>query len=269
VRPEIEKQRQQAEQEAQSSIDKDAISAIEETNNAINAIAGNKPDDALAAIERATGKINILLARNPSTALIPVDAQVNIIDTAPPDRATILDLAKDASVAVDKKDFPDARVILHALMSEIRVRTYNIPLATYPDALKEAARLLDQKKTQEASAVLLTALNTLVIADHVTPIPILVARTAIEQAEAQRDKDKNAAHTALEAARLELQRAKDLGYAATDPQYAALNDAISNLQKQLKGTGDTSSLFGSLKERLNSFLSKISKKSQNPPSTKH
>jgi len=37
--------------------------------------------------------------------------------------------------------------------------------------LKEAARLLDQKKTKEASDVLLTALNTLMVVDNVTPLP--------------------------------------------------------------------------------------------------
>jgi hypothetical protein len=35
-------------------------------------------------------------------------------------------------------------------MSEIRVRTYNLPLATYPDTLNQAARLLDQKDTEKA-----------------------------------------------------------------------------------------------------------------------
>jgi len=57
--------------------------------------------------------------------------------------------------------------------SNIRVRTYNLALATYPTALKEAARLLDQKNTKEASDVLLTALNTLMVVDNVTPLPLV------------------------------------------------------------------------------------------------
>jgi YfdX protein len=75
------------------------------------------------------------------------------------------------TAAVGAKDYPTARVILYSLTREIRSRTFNLPLATYPDALKEAARLLDEKENQEASNVLLTALNTLVVVDKVTPLP--------------------------------------------------------------------------------------------------
>ncbi|MGC2402164.1 MAG: YfdX family protein, partial [Acidobacteriaceae bacterium] len=66
--------------------------------------------------------------------------------------------------------------LLYGLTSEIRVRTYNLPLATYPLALTEAARLLDQQKNQDANTVLLTALNTLAIIDRVTPLPLVLAR---------------------------------------------------------------------------------------------
>src|SRR5689334_15252216 len=127
ARPEIEKQRKQLEQQAESTLDKEAIAAIDETEKAIDAISKNKTDEALAAIEQATGKINVLLGRNPSTALIPVNVEVDVIDTAPRDHQMILELAQDVSRAVDDRDFPDARILLHALMSEIRVRTYNLP----------------------------------------------------------------------------------------------------------------------------------------------
>ena len=161
ARPGVEKERKKTEEEAGKSLDQDATAAISETQNAIDAIASNKSDQALAAIERATGKINVLLARNPATAIIPVSINVEVIDAAPHDLKLIKDLGQHASTAVSAKDYPTARVLLAALTSEIRVRTYNLPLATHPEALKAAARLLDQKKNQEASDVLLTALNTL------------------------------------------------------------------------------------------------------------
>ncbi|MCU1298546.1 MAG: hypothetical protein JWO91_2824 [Acidobacteriaceae bacterium] len=258
ARPDIEKQRKETEQQAKKNLDQDAIDAIRETEKAINAIAANKNDEALAAIERATGKINILLARNPGTALIPVDAEVDVLDTAPQDSQAILDIAKDASRAVDDKDYPTARILLHSLMSEIHVRTYHLPLATYPTALKDAARLLDQKKNQEASAVLLTALNTLVAVDRVTPIPLLRARDAINEAQAQRQKDKNAAQKSLEIAKHELERARELGYAGKDAEYPSLNDQIANLEKQLNAGGDATSVFAKLREKLDAFVKRAS-----------
>ena len=137
-RPEIEKQRQQAEQAAQKTIDKEAIAAIKETQKAVLAIAQNKTDEALAAIEAATGKINVLVARHPSSALIPVSLSVEVIDVAPLDVHAIKDRAKAAEFAMVSKDYPTARVLLDSLTSEIRVRTTNLPLATYPAALKDA-----------------------------------------------------------------------------------------------------------------------------------
>jgi hypothetical protein len=256
TRPELEKQRKEAQQQAEKLLDKEAIAAIDETDHAIHAIAGNKPAEALDAIERATGKISILLARNPATAFIPVSLEVRVFDTAPKDGKTILAVAQDAARAMDDKNYPAARTLLFSLMSEIRVRTYNLPLATYPTALKEAARLLDQKKNSEASNVLLDALNTLVALDKVTPIPIVLAKDAINQAQAQRDKDKQGALKLLETAKNELERSKQLGYAGRDPDYTALNDNISNLEKQLNGNQDTASVFVTLKEKLASFLNK-------------
>jgi hypothetical protein len=265
ARPQIEQQRRQAEQQAQQSMDRDAAAALEETQRAINAIADGKTDDALAALERASGKINVLLGRNPSTALIPVQAEVVVIDTAPGDVRAIRDIAKAAERAVKDRDYPQARVHLTGLMSEIRIRSYNLPLASYPASLREAARLLQQGKRIEAEAALATALNTLVIIDRVRPLPIAEAQTAIAEAQALRDKDRDRAVTLLNAARDELERGKELGYAGNDPEYASLNKEILDIEKQLKGNQETASLFSRLKDRIGSFFKRQSespKKSQ-------
>jgi hypothetical protein len=258
ARPDIEKQRKEAEQQAQQSLDKEAVAAITETQNAVKAIALNKTDEALASIERATGKINVLLARNPATALIPTATEVEVIDAAPLDIKVIKARAEDAERAVDNRDFPTARVLLDGLTSEIRGRTYNLPLATYPDALKEAARLLDQKKPDEANKVLLTALNTLVVIDRVTPLPLIDAKASVEAAQELRDKDKDGAQKLLDEAKYEIERSKELGYAGNDPEYAALDKAISDLESQLKGNGDTASAFSSLKEKVSAFFKRLS-----------
>jgi hypothetical protein len=260
ARPEVEQQRKEAQQEAEKTLDKEAIEAIEQTQKAVNAIAADKTDEALAAIEQATGKINILLARNPATALIPANVEVDVIDTAPHDIQAIHDLAKDASRAVDDKNFPTARALLYALMSEIRVRTYNLPLATYPEALKQAARLLDQRATKDANTVLLTALNTLVVVDRVTPLPLLLAREAINQAQAKSKQDKNAAQTLLETAKKEVERSRELGYTGKDQEYVALNNEISNLEKQIKGNEDATAVFSRLKDKLSAFLKRQSER---------
>src|ERR1700760_3890676 len=143
-RPELDKQRDEAEQEAAQTLDKEAIAAVQETIGAVRALSESKTNLALQAMESATGKIDIVLARNPEAALIPIDLEVLIIDNVPEDwdESQIVDVTDAASLAIDELDFPTARSMLRRLMSEIRVRTYQLPLATYPAALKEAARLL-------------------------------------------------------------------------------------------------------------------------------
>jgi hypothetical protein len=258
ARPEVEKQRKQSEEDAKKELDQDAQAAIAQTRKAVNAIAQNKTDEAISAIEQATGKINVLLARNPSTALIPVDLAVEVIDTAPQDTQAILEIGQDASRALDDKNYPTARALLYRLMSEIRVRTFDLPLATYPDALKEAARLLDQKQPDQAKNVLLTGLNTLLVVDRVTPLPLLLARDAINQAQAKSQQDKNAARALLETAKSHVERARELGYAGKDQEYAGLNNQISTLEKQLKGNGDFAAAFSKLKDKLGAFLKRQS-----------
>ncbi|WP_437306459.1 YfdX family protein [Sorangium sp. So ce388] len=258
MRPEVEKQRKEAVQQGEKTLDKEAIAAITETRNALKAIAEDKRDEAAAALERATGKVSILLARNPAAALIPVQLEVDIIDVAPVDIQAIKEIAKAAERAVEDKNYPVARVVLFGLTSEIRSRVYNLPLATYPAALGEAARLLEQKKTKEAGVVLQTALNTLVVIDRVRPLPIVAAQAAISEAQALREKDRDGAQRLLATARHELERAKELGYAGNDPEYAALHKDMSDIEAQLKNKEDATSAFAKLKDRIAAFFKRQS-----------
>ena len=253
ARPELEQSRKEAEQQARKLLDKDAAGAIEQTVKAIDSIAKGDTADALRAIQEATGRIDILLARNPELALVPVEVESLIIDAAPRDLEKIKELADAADGAISLNDLPEARALLGTLRSELRVRTYHLPLGMYPAALKEAARLLDQNR-ESAGKALLSAVNTLVTVDQVTPIPLLGAQEAIKQAQSRAQEDKNAAQEFLEIAQFELNRAKALGYAGLDPEYTALKDDISNIKKQLKAKEDTASGFSRLKARLEAFL---------------
>jgi hypothetical protein len=255
IRPDIEAQRQQNENEAKQTLDRDAIAAIEQTETTIKLITENKKDEALASIERATGKINILLARNPASALIPVNAEVVVIATAPVDSKVIDQIVLRATDATKHRELPLARILLASLVSELRIRTTSLPLATYPAALQQAARLLDQGKNQDAGTVLLTALNTLVVVDHVIPLPLILAQAAIDAANSHRQ-NKDVALTLLKTARNEVNQSRLLGYLSSDSEYKGLDDEISSLESAIQGKGDTSSMFSHLRDRIAAFLKK-------------
>lgn len=260
-RPEIETQRQQNENEAKQTLDQDAIAAVGLTGAAIKSIAENKKDDALASIERATGKINILLARNPASALIPVNVEVVVIDAAPGDPKVIDQIVQRATDATKQRELPAARILLASLVSELRIRTTSLPLATYPAALRQAAQLLDQGKNQDAGNVLLTAVNTLVMVDHVIPLPLLLAQAAIDAANSQRQ-NKEIALTLLKTARNEANQSRLLGYMSSDSEYKGLDDEISSLESAIQGKGDTSSMFSHLRDRIAAFLKKLKEHEQ-------
>ena len=268
AKPTHEQQRNDAKRDGDKSLDPGAVAALTETNNAIKAISEGKTDEAIAAIERATGKINILTARNPAAAFIPVNVEVTITDLAPVNGNAIRELSSAAQKAISANDYPTARALLDQLASEVRVRTYQLPLATYPAAMQEAARLLDQKKTKEAKDVLVTALNTLVAVDKYIPLPITVAQAALKEAQAERNKDKVAAQKHLANAKASLERAKTLGYESLAPEYASLNQSIVDLDKQLNGKEDTTSAFAVLKEKLDEFFDRLTKKPSSSQSAK-
>jgi len=256
--PAIEQQRQQAKERGAQTLDKEAIAAIEQTRQAAKAIAAGNTDEAINLIQQAIGKIDVLVARHPAAALLPVELEVEIIDLAPTDVEKIKALADVAEDAVLNRDFPEARVLLEQLTSEIRVRTRHLPLATYPVALREAARLLDQQKSDVAAAALATALNTLVVIDRVTPLPVSLAQIAVDEAQKTSQQDKERALQYIAVAKQQLERAKALGYAGNDPEYLALNEAATEVERQLRGDEDSGGAFARLKEKIASFFSRQS-----------
>jgi hypothetical protein len=256
TRPALEKERKQAEQEATKDLDSEASAAVDQTLEAVESLTHKEASRAVEAIERAIGKIDLVLARMPSDALIPVDVEVEIIDRAPQDADSILQISGEAFLAVDDMLFPTARRLLRALMSEIRIRTFNVPLATFPAALKNAARLLDQGKEQEAATLLMTALGTLVAIDSAVPIPLLIVRAAINEAQTKAEADKNGAHELLTIAKSQLERARLLRYAGRDLAYTEMKEEIAKLQKQLKRGEEATSVFAKLKEKLSGLLNR-------------
>jgi hypothetical protein len=249
-----ESQRAQAQGAAERGLDAEAVAVVAETDTALQSIAAGDKAAALAALERATGKANVLLARNPATALIPAAVNVTVVDAAPADTGEIAKIRHAAGLAVLAGDYVQARVLLDALRSEIRVRTYNLPLVTYPATLTTAAHLVDQQRMADAAAVLEQARDTVVIVDVVSPIPLLAAQHAIAMAQAATNKDQKLA--GLGSARIMLERAEALGYA--DPATRkALQSEIGDLERQVKGGSDIRAAIANFRQRLDAMIGRF------------
>lgn len=255
---EIEQQHQQVNQQVKEAIVQDAVTVIDNTKKAISHLKEGKEKEALATIEYATGKINILLARRPENALLPIASQVILIDAALRTISNIRNISKAAEKAMKEKDYPRSRVLLNILRDEINILTYNLPLATYPSALKTAARLIEEKKSKEAIGTLENALVELVSINRTIPLPIIHAKIMSKMAEENYKTDKEAALNYLASARDNLDRAKALGYTGNNSGYNTLTRSIKDLEKQIKSNKNSDAAFANLKTKLSAFLKHLS-----------
>ena len=258
LQEEVTKAQKEATKEAQSLIYPEAIAAVEETKEAISAIDKGKFQDAIQALERSTGKLDILLARNPKLAFIPLSSTVEVIDVAPRNEQSLKIFLNQLESAINVEDYPAAREILNNLISEVRTKTANVPLASYPQAMKDAANLLENEQPEVAKALLQTALSTLVITEKNRPIPVINAQTELIGAIALAQTDKEDAIKLMENARQDLQLAKDLGYAKGNPKYAELDKTIASVEEKIRINADVVSAFGELQDKLTNFLDRVS-----------
>lgn len=217
----------------------DAVTALQETENALIAIDQNKQKEAIAALERATGKLEILLARTPTLALAPVDVTAVTYDVLG-DVKDVEALREQAEEAIEQGRLQEARRLIGDLASETVVSTSNLPLATYPAAIKSAAALLAEGKPQEAKAVLQTALGTIVVRETIAPLPLARAQAAIGQARSLSEKaNRSAAENArlrslLATAREQVRLGQALGY-ATKRDMDGLIEAIDEIEEKTGG----------------------------------
>ncbi len=235
----------------------EAVSALAQTKDALRALNQNEPKEALAALERASGKLNIVLAREPELALAPVDVTMTTYDVY-----TTLDAINKAKERaedyLDAGEVQKARALLSDLASEIVISVVNIPLKTYPNAIAAVAPLIDRGKIDEAKAKLQAALNTLVVINHVIPLPLVRAEGHLKKAEALtqkkgRTKEENKRLARLLAgARHQVQLAGALGYG--NPQdYEKLYSELDNIEDKTSLGKSGTGFF----DRIEAYLSNL------------
>lgn len=230
-----------------SELLEEAVAALQETQTALGAIDEEDDKKALEALERATGKLEILLARSPNLALAPVDVSVVTHDILA-DEDAVKALKEQVEDKIDDGRLQEARRLMDGLASETIIRVSNLPLATYPEAIKSAAALLAQDKPQEAKEVILTALGTIVVQDTIIPLPIARAQDAISEARelakksTRTEEDNDRIAGLLEQAREQLRFARALGYAKKD-DIKDLLDSVDEIEDETKDDQSGSRFF--------------------------
>jgi len=243
---------------SQKKLIQEAINSLKYTNDALIALNKNDKASAEKNIEKALGKLEVILAAKNAPKFLPIDSSVTMVEYIGTKKDventvdTVRDLLKHNKVQV-------ARTLLNTLQSEIDIKVVSLPLVTYPDALKLAAKYLHENQVSKAKSVLEVALSTFDTTTTVIPLPLLKATDLINvSASLSKNGKKEEALKYLQAAEDELDVAQALGYVShSDTTYKALHTAIKNVRKEIKGKNRAEKLFDELKRELKDFKDKI------------
>jgi hypothetical protein len=258
VDPAVQSELERMEAEKRATLLQDAQSALAETRNALAALDRGDKQAALASLAQVTGKLDLVVARDPKMALAPVSVSTTIFDLyASPE--TVKNTVKVAKDDLSSERVQHARYLIEDLASEADIHVTEIPLATYPTAIRAVAPLIDAGKIDNAKAALYAALNTLVVETYVVPLPKIRAQAMLDEASAlanksDRKQDDNAkVHSLVEATRRELQLAEVLGYGTKD-SYKPLYSQLDDIEKKTdSGQSGSKGLFDKLRHSIKSF----------------
>ncbi|WP_020563151.1 YfdX family protein [Methylosarcina fibrata] len=247
--------------EREQNIDVEAKDVIMGIRNALIALQKNNSNEALTSLRQVSDKLNAVLAKYPAAGLLPAQVEADIYDFDGDDKQAqkMIDRAEDL---LDDDRVQEARRVLADLVSEIRITTTAIPLATFPAAIKEATALIDQGKTEEARDALYDVLNLLVDTTEIMPLPVLRAEALLTKAaelEHKKDLSQEASRKEIldlaEAAKEKLKLAETLGYGSKD-DYKELYDAIDDM-KDVIHTEKSAAIWARIKDSFSAIKNKI------------
>jgi hypothetical protein len=256
VKPDPQTQNQT--EEKRKTLLADATSAIQETHNALKLLDDGKKKEALAALERATGKLDIILARDPALTLAPAGVNVWTVDLQG-SIDVVKALRKQIQDLMDAGRIQEARRLMESLASETVVSVSNIPLATYPAAIKDAAKLIDEDKINQAKGVLQSALNTQVLTETIIPLPVVNAQASLKEAETLAEKKDRTSQenarlkTSLDHARIQLERAQALGYGKKN-DFETFYQQLKEIEQKTADNNFGTDFFAKIKASIEDFM---------------
>ena len=251
AQPQVDDKAAREADKKRAELTQDAITALTKTQEALTLLDAKKTKEALAALELASGKLELVLARDAKLALAPVDVRVII-------HANVESVKKAVKLSrelLGDGEVQKARPIVANLASEIVIQTDNLPMATYPAAIKSAARLIDSGKIDNAKAELARALNTLVVTSVAFPLPVLRAEAAMAKAEKLAETDRRDAKqneelsTLLSSVRTEIEMAQILGYGKKE-DFKPIFDQVKSIEQKSAGGKSGKGWFDELKTRI-------------------
>lgn len=260
TRDRIEKETARAKEDPRNQPIAEATAAVKDTRAAIQFIDQNKAQEAKANLADATGKLDVLLSSHPNMTLIPFAANIRIHDTNA-DETTIKKTTADIRDLVKKGEYQAARPLLQSLQSEVDVATINIPVASFPPAIRNASSLLNQGKLKEAKLQLASALQAIVVIEKSIPLPVIRAQAMVDEVSRQASEKKIAkaeANQLLKDADQQMNLAESLGY-GNKKDFADLRSNINSVRMAVNTDKEPKSMIARVESDLQILREKITK----------
>jgi hypothetical protein len=245
-------------EERRKTLMADATAALAETHRALALLDAGKKKEALAALERASGKLDISLARDSTMKLAPTGVSVLTTDLQG-GPAAARKLRQQAQDLLNDGRIQEARLLLRNLASETVISVANLPLATYPAAIKDAVEAIDATRIEGAKTIVQSALDTQVLTQTTIPLPVVYAQESLREAETLSEKkdrtaDENARlKAALDKAREHLEFAQILGY-GTQKDFEKMYQQLAEVQEKTSDNKAEAGLYAKLKASISELL---------------
>ncbi len=256
---ELNKQKVLAEQN--QKIINEAKESLLGTQQALLDLEKNDSAAALATLQAVSNKLEQIHANNAALALAVADVEIDIIDFKG-NALAVEQKVKQAGQLLSHGKLQAGRMVVDELASEMQITTVNIPLGTYPTAIKNAVAQINAGKVKEASLVLEEALNSLIEQTEVIPLPLLRAEALIikaseleQKSDLSKEQNRDEVLKLVDAAKEKLKIAQLLGYGGKDdyqPFYKIIEDIKNTIH-----TEKSAATWAKVKQALTDLKTKI------------
>lgn len=242
------------------TVNAEVKNGLDKVGRAVTLLDQSKPEDALKLLKEAVGSFDIALGADPKLNMVPVSSVVQVHELYSDPKAIQGQILRSVDL-LNNGRIQEARQLLMPLQNDITETVTYLPMATYPAAIRASVKEIVDGNIDQAKATLAGAMNTLVVSDvRVVPIPLLAARSLIDEASKMDKKNKSDVRERLTQAKQQLEIARLLGYQHdSSDQYKKTKEDIEKLENEIEGANKVEKLYADLKASITSWIDLIGK----------
>ncbi len=251
-----------------AAVDQSVLDAFKQVQSAVKLLqTDGKEKEALAALEKAVGQFDTITAVRSDLSLVPIQSDVEVTEliTTPEmvklNTELAVDLLKSGNVIA-------ARDLLTPMQDDLTSTTVYLPIATYPDAIKQAVKALVNEDKDKSLDIIAEALSTVIVKKSIIPLGLIRAEERLTvAAKLDKEKDKAQIKNLLEAASDDLEVAKLLGYTNKESlAYESIAKQIKAIRKEVEGKNIAEKMYDKIASSFKALIDKVSTQESNADS---